>query len=67
MNYQLKPFTVICVSPKRGNWMKFDIAALNHDDAHQMCQKMNKDLDVIWVNSGYNNTSMEEREIDDSF
>lgn len=58
----LYPFTVIYVEPNLYLWNYLNCHAENSDRAQELCEKRFPDGDVIWVNMGHNNTTMDEPE-----
>ena len=64
----LYPFTVIWVDKKNIIWRGFNCWAEDSDQAQEQCENTHPDGDVIWVNQGHDNFSMEELEVpyDDS-
>lgn len=63
MEKTLSPFTVIWVEKNNGIWDSFNCWAKDSDRAQEQCENAYPDADVIWVNPGHNNTSMEEIEV----
>ena len=63
MDGRLSPFTVIWIEKSTNSWGSFNCWAENSDLAQEQCENKHPDFEVIWVNPGHDNYSMEEFEV----